>query len=275
MSLRIFGQASVSMNQIQQQIDLISNNLANMQTPGYKSRGAEFSSLLFQHINNLSDTENLQNRQTPDGIRVGVGARLGSTNANFQVGAAQKTDRALDVMLTGENHFFQIQVSNGDQEEIRYTRDGSFYLQPINDNIVMLVTKDGHPVLGMNGPIQVNGSIDSIHINNDGSVIVNRAGQEEVIGTIAVSEITQPRLLESVGDNLFRLPNLADLGFDFGEIVQIPEMDDVMESGTLEMANVNIAEQMTQLMTVQRAYQFNARSISMADQMQGLINQIR
>src|SRR5690625_162093 len=153
MSLRIFGQASVTMNQIQQQIDLIANNLANMQTPGDKARSAEFSSLLFQNINNLSDTENLQNRQTPDGIRVGVGARLGSANANFQVGVAQKTDRALDVMLTGENYFFQIQVPNGEQAEIRYTRDGSFYLQPINDNILMLVTKVGYPVIGTNGPI--------------------------------------------------------------------------------------------------------------------------
>src|SRR5690625_6847174 len=81
MSLRIFGQASVTMNQIQQQIDLIANNLANMQTPGYKARSAEFSSLLFQNINNLSAQENLENRQTPDGIRVGVGARLGSARS--------------------------------------------------------------------------------------------------------------------------------------------------------------------------------------------------
>jgi len=273
MSLRIFGQASVTMNQIQQQIDLIANNLANMQTPGYKARSAEFSSLLFQNINNLSAQENLENRQTPDGIRVGVGARLGSANANFQIGVAQTTERSLDVMLTNENHFFQVQ--NNEQDEVQYTRDGAFYLQPINENTVMLITKDGHPVVGVNGPIQINGNIDSIQISQNGAVSVSRDGQEEIVGTIAVSEITQPRLLESIGDNLFRLPNLAELGLNLGDIVQIPQTADVMESGTLEMANVNLAEQMTQLMTAQRAYQFNARSITMADQMQGLINQIR
>src|SRR5690625_4634402 len=119
MSLRIFGQASVTMNQIQQQIDLIANNLANMQTPGYKARSAEFSSLLFQNINNLSAQENLENRQTPDGIRVGVGARLGSANANFQIGVAQTTERSLDVMLTNENHFFQVQNNEQDRKSTR------------------------------------------------------------------------------------------------------------------------------------------------------------
>src|SRR5690625_3040816 len=275
MSLRIFGQASVTMKQIQQQIDLIANNLTNLQTPGYKTKGAEFSALLFQHINNLTAQENLQNRLTPDGIRVGVGARLGSANANFGIGPAQTTDRPLDVMLTNENHFFQIQAQNGDQEEIQYTRDGSFYLHPINDNTVMLVTKDGRPVLGVNGPITMNGNIESIQISQNGNIIVNQGGQDETIGTIAVSEIIQPRLLESVGENLFRLPNLEELGFNFDDIVQIPQNTNIMESGILEMANVNVAEEMTQLMSAQRAYQFNARSITMADQMQGLINQIR
>src|SRR5690625_7934081 len=105
----------------------------------------------------------------------------------------------------------------------------------------MLITKDGHPVVGVNDTIQINGNIDSIQISQNGAVSVSRDGQEEIVGTIAVSEITQPRLLESIGDNLFRLPNLAELGLNLGDIVQIRRTEDVMARGTLEMANVNLA----------------------------------
>src|SRR5690625_3053858 len=171
MSLRIFGQASTSMYHLQQQLDQIGHNLSNLQTPGYKTRNAEFSSLLSQHINNLTANENLENRLTPDGIRVGIGGRLGSINYNFQMGTAQRTDRSLDVMLTNERQFFQVIVQDGNDEEILLTRDGSFYLNPIGDNTLMLVTKDGHPVNGANGPIQfASEQIEDIQINENGAV---------------------------------------------------------------------------------------------------------
>ncbi len=276
MSLRIFGQASTSMYHLQQQLDQIGHNLSNLQTPGYKTRNAEFSSLLSQHINNLTANENLENRLTPDGIRVGIGGRLGSINYNFQMGSAQRTDRSLDVMLTNERQFFQVIVQDGNDEEILLTRDGSFYLNPIGDNVLMLVTKDGHPVNGANGLIQfASEQIEDIQINDNGAVIVSRNGQREIVGTIAVSEITQPRILEAVGDNFLRIPNLAELGLNQADIVQLPQGQNLMQSGVLEMSNVKIEEQMTQMMMAQRAYQFNARSISTADQMQSLINNIR
>lgn len=276
MSLRMFGQASTSMYHLQQQLDQIGHNLSNLQSPGYKTRNAEFSSLLSQHINNLTANENSQNRLTPDGIRVGTGGRLGSINYNFQIGAAQRTDRPLDVMLTNEQQFFEVIVQNGNDEEILLTRDGSFYLNPIGDNTLMLVTKDGHPVNGINGPIQFAGQqIEDIQINDNGMVIVNRNGQQEIVGTIAVTEVIQPRLLEAVGNNFLRIPNLDELGINEADILQIPQNGNLMQSGVLEMSNVKVEEQMTQMMMAQRAYQFNARSISMADQMQGLINNIR
>lgn len=276
MSLRMFGQASTSMYHLQQQLDQIGHNLSNLQSPGYKARNAEFSSLLSQHINNLTANENSENRLTPDGIRVGTGGRLGSINYNFQVGAAQRTDRSLDVMLTNERQFFEVIGPDGNDEEILLTRDGSFYLNPVGDNTLMLVTKDGHPVNGLNGPIQfASQQINDIQINDNGMVIVNRNGQQEVVGTIAVTEVIQPRLLEAVGDNFLRIPNLTELGINEADIIQAPPNGNLMQSGVLEMSNVKVEDQMSQMMMAQRAYQFNARSISMADQMQGLINNIR
>src|SRR5690625_900139 len=168
MSLRVMGQAAVTMNQLQHQMDMIGHNLANSQTAGYKSRQAEFSNMLTQQITNLTDPENARGRLTPDGIRIGSGARLGTINNNLSLGSIQQTDRALDTVLLNENHFYQIQVDENGEQNIRYTRDGSFYLQPVNNGAdVMLVTKDGHPVIGTNGPIQFAANFDSIHIAED------------------------------------------------------------------------------------------------------------
>src|SRR5699024_1986018 len=153
MSLRAMAQASVTMNHLQKHIDTIGHNLANVQTPGYKQRQAQFSALLSQQINNLTDPENARGRMTPDGIRLGSGARLGAINNQLALGSMQRTGRSLDTALKNAHHFFQVSVIENGEEQIRYTRDGSFYLQPINDGEqLVLVTKEGHPVQGTNGP---------------------------------------------------------------------------------------------------------------------------
>ncbi|RDW20569.1 flagellar hook-basal body protein [Oceanobacillus chungangensis] len=274
---RMMIQAAVTMNQLQNKLDLIGNNMANSQTTGYKARQAEFSSLLFQQINNLNSPQNADGRLTPDGIRIGSGARLGATNINLDHGSLVTTNRELDTALVGENQFFQIQVTENGNTETRYTRDGSFYLNPINNNQdVMLVSSDGNPVLGNNGPIIIPEGFDAITIRENGQIVVQRGGQEEIAGSIAVVEVVRPRLLESTGQNLFRLPNVAELGLNFDEIIQdTAPNENVLQSGTLEQSNVDVAEQMSDLIMAQRSYQFNARTISMGDQMMGLVNQLR
>src|SRR5690625_5303662 len=154
---RTMIQAAVTMNHLQNKLDLIGHNLANSQTTGYKARQTEFSSLLFQQINNMTDPANAEGRLTPDGVRIGSGSALGSVNIDLTVGSQTTTDRTLDTALLGDNYLFQIQITDDDGSEIRYTRDGAFYLNPINDGqTLMLTTKDGHAVLGTNGPIIVN-----------------------------------------------------------------------------------------------------------------------
>lgn len=270
-------QAAVTMNQLQQKLDMIGNNMANSQTTGYKSRQADFSSLLFQQVNNLTDPANAEGRLTPDGIRVGSGAKLGSTNIDLTLGSIKETNRVLDVALTQDNHLFQILVNQNGQEETLYTRDGSFYLSPVNNNQgLMLTTSDGNPVLGQNGPIVLAEGFDAISIRENGEIVVTRDGQEAVEGRLTIVEAVRPRLLEAAGQNMFRLPDMGNLGFDADEVIQ--EIDPnaaVLQSGALEQSNVNLSKEITDLITTQRSYQFNARTISMGDQMMGLVNQLR
>src|SRR5690625_659316 len=274
---RMMIQAAVTMNQLQSKLDLIGNNLANSQTTGYKSRETEFSSLLFQQINNLTDPANAEGRMTPDGLRVGSGAKLGSINTNLSIGSLIETGRALDVSLLEENTLFQIEVTENGITETRYTRDGSFYLNTMdNSESLMLTTKDGHPVLGTNGPIVIADGFDSIDIQANGQILVQRGNQTEIAGNLDIIEAIRPRLLEAVGENAFRLPNLEQLGYNLNEIIQDANLaGNLLKSQSLEHSNVDIAKQMTDMIMTQRAYQFNARTISMSDQMSGLINTIR
>lgn len=274
---RMMIQAAVTMNQLQNKLDMIGNNLANSQTTGYKSRQAEFSSLLFQQMNNLTDEANLVGRETPDGLRVGSGAKLGTINSNLSIGSFTETGRALDVALLEGDMFFQIEVAEDGTSETQYTRDGSFYLNPMpNGEDLMLTTKDGYPVIGENGPIIIADGFDSIDIQSNGQVLVQRGNQTEVAGYLAIVEAVRPRLLEAVGQNAFRLPNLEQLGYNMNEVIQEANTaGNLVKSRSLENSNVDIAKQMTDMIMTQRAYQFNARTISMSDQMSGLINTMR
>lgn len=273
---RAMIQAAVTMNQLQNKLDVIGHNLANSETTGYKSRETEFASLLFQQINNMSHPANAEGRVTPDGIRVGSGAKLGMINNNLALGSLSVTDRDLDVALLEENHLFQIEVNEAGTSETHYTRDGSFYLNPVNNNSLMLTTADGHPVLGQNGPIVITAGFDGVSIQSNGEIVVSQGDQTETVGQLAVVEAVRPHLLEAMGENMFRLPNLAELGHDFAEIIQNANpLSSLMKGGALETSNVDLSKQMTDMLTAQRSYQFNARTISMGDQMLGLINQLR
>lgn len=278
MSLRSMGQAAVSMNQLQQQMDMIGHNMANSATPGYKSKQAEFSSLLFQQMQNVAAPESSRNRLTPEGFRIGTGARIGGLHPNMAIGSMQTTERDLDVALANEHQFFQVMVEENGVEDVRYTRDGSFYLQPIaGGSEVVLVTSDGNQVIGQNGPIRFDSDqVTNMQITSEGNILVDRNGQVEQVGQLAIVGIERVRLLEADGENLYRLPDLGNLGLNIADIVEMtPSSAGMMESGVLEMSNVDISEQMTQLINAQRSYQFNARTMTTADQMQGLINQMR
>ncbi|APC49721.1 flagellar hook-basal body protein [Virgibacillus halodenitrificans] len=275
---RTMIQAAVTMNQLQSKLDLIGNNMANSETTGYKNRSADFSSLLFQQIDNLKDEANAVGRLTPEGVRIGSGAKLGTPSFDLNQGSITETGRTLDAALLRENHFFQVQVTENGIVETQYTRDGAFYLSPINNNEdVMLTDKNGNPIIGENGSIVIPAGFDSIDIHPNGQVSVKRGDQTEIAGNITVVEAVRPRLLEATGNNSFRLPaNMAELGYQPFEVMQgVEPGTEIIKNGALERSNVDISKEMTDLIMTQRSYQFNARTISMSDQMMGLINQVR
>ncbi|WP_181346799.1 flagellar hook-basal body protein [Thalassobacillus sp. CUG 92003] len=273
---RVMIQSAVTMGQLQQKLNSIGNNLSNVNTPGYKSRQTDFSSLLFQQIDHMSDETEQVGRQTPEGIRIGSGARLAHTNIDLSQGSFQQTDRELDIALPEDNHMFQVQMPTENGTETRYTRAGNFYLNTVNDNELMITNGDGYPILGEDGPIILDGNMDDLSISENGDIVVTRNGERNVEGRLETVEAVRPRMLESAGNNTFRLQDPEALGFDPDEIIaDIPVDEQVFQSGTLEQSNVDQAKQMTDMLNVQRSYQFNARSISTSDQMMGLVNQLR
>ncbi|MCA1010878.1 flagellar hook-basal body protein [Halobacillus halophilus] len=266
-------QASVTMGQLQSKLDLIGNNLANGNTTGYKSRQADFSSLLYQQIDNLSSEPAPGNRQTPDGVRIGSGASLGHTNVDLSQGSLQNTGRELDIALLEKSHLFQLQIPTEAGLETQYTRAGNFYLNPVNDNEVMLTDSEGYPVIGDAGdPIVLENGFAELKINEKGSLVVTRDGQSSVEGQLGVVEAVRPRMLEAAGGNRFKVPSGME---GTGIIAEVSRNETRVQNQSLESSNVDISKQMTDMLNAQRAYQFNAKSISTGDQMMGLINQLR
>jgi len=273
---RMGFQAASTMRELQTRLDLIGHNVSNVNTTGYKTQMANFSSLLYQNIDNLSDEKaNSVGRNTPLGIRQGTGAKVGHSNNDFSTGSLIESGRNLDVALKNDAQFFEVAITENGETETRYTRDGAFYLQPNNAGQSELVTSNGDFVLNNAGnPVVLEAGFDDVSINAEGEVVVSRNGVGQVEGNLAVVEAIRPQFLEQTGQNLFRLPNMTAEGYEAADIIAGVENIE-LATGFLEQSNVDLSKQMTELIQTQRSYQFNARTISMHDQMRGLINQMR
>lgn len=274
--------ATNTLSQLQKQMDIISHNLANIDTAGYKRREASFTDLLVQEFRNQPNDALEQNRQTPFNIRQGTGARLGQTQMVLTQGSLKPTDRALDTAFTAEGQFYRVMVQdeNGGTS-LNLTRNGALYLSPISDNETMLVNSDGHAILDENNqPITIAGNVKSFKINETGNfsaVMYDGTSQEVNLGVVLVKK---PQFLEQKGGNLLGLP--ADLnGLGVTEEDILTEMAGPLrnqisiQQSVLEQSNVDMSKEMTDLINVQRGYQFHAKSITLADQMLGLVNGIR
>ena len=266
------------MGQLQKKIDTIGHNLANSNTNGFKKRETSFNDLLFQQINNQPRTNEEIGRRTPNGIRQGSGAKLSETNLRMEQGAIKVTDRPLDLALTKPDQFFELLVDENGEFATRYTRDGAFYLSPDEDGQMYLVTSNGDFVVDTDGdPITVPENFKNIKITDAGEITVTYDDNtEEYVGQLQLVQILRPQLLLSTGDNQYALPDLEQLNLVEDEVYQLVEDEDgSIQQGALEMSNVDVATEMTELMTAQRSYQFNAKSISIADQMAGLVANLR
>ncbi len=277
--IRTMITATNTMGQLQNQLDIIGNNLANSSTHGFKSSQASFQEMLYQQYNN--DAADRAPRQSPLGIRYGVGAKIAQTQMNWKLGAIQETERQLDFAFTTPKQYFNVLMPGENGEETVYTRQGSFYISPVQDGQLMLVNDDGYPVADENGrPITFGDDVASYTVKQGGVLqIQNNDGSTQTIN-LGVTSMERPDLMEHISGTYLGLPrNMANLGVTEQDILtnlQGQDREQIgMMNGALEGSNVNYEKEMTDLITVQRSYQFNARSVTLADQMLGLINGIR
>ncbi|GGE28202.1 flagellar hook-basal body complex protein FlhP [Pullulanibacillus camelliae] len=273
--------AAVTMSQIQKGLDVIANNISNISTTGFKGSNPSFSSLLVQSMDRQPDKDQNLGRLSPLGIREGTGSRLAQTQLDTSEGSIEATDRMLDLALEEPNQYFTITTfdDNGNAHQA-LTRNGTFYLQEDanNKNLLNLVTANGSFVQNSNGEhIQVPANIKNVNFETNGQIVGETdQGQQVNLGRINVVTITHPQLLQSSGDSTYTLPNLNALGINRNDVIQQTPANAVsVKQGALEGSNVDLADQMTQLTNLQRSYQFNARAITISDEMSGLINSIR
>lgn len=273
--------ATNTMGQLQKQMDIIANNMANIDTNGYKRREASFTELMYQQFNNQRRPGAEVGRLTPDGIRQGTGAKLAQAQLVMTQGTLKTTDRSLDTAFTKENQLYKVLVQTEGGAEVQYTRNGAFYLSPVGENELALVTADGHAILDENeNPIYINGDAKEFSIDSNGRLSVTMNDGPVQNFDLAVVQVHKPQFLESRGNNLFGLPmNFAALNVGLEEVLTDlvgPLRNEIgIQQGALEASNVDMAKEMTDLMNTQRAYQFQSRSVSIADQMMGLVNGIR
>jgi len=245
----------------QTQLDVISNNLANVSTNGFKRGRAVFEDLLYQTLRQPG-AQSSQTTQIPSGLQLGTGVRPVSTARIFTQGNLQKTDASLDLAIQG-NGFFQITLPDG---TTGYTRDGSFQ----KDNQGQIVTSDGYP---LQPNITIPANALSVTVGTDGTVSMTQAGSSATtqIGTISVATFINPGGLQSAGQNLFLetaasgTPTPSTPGTNGAGVVN---------QGYVETSNVNVAEELVTMIQTQRAYELNSKVVSTSDSMLGRLTQL-
>lgn len=238
---------------------VISNNLANASTTGFKRDNVSFEDLLYQTYREPGGASSEQT-QLPTGLQIGTGSRVVATSKQFTQGSLTQTGNALDVAINGRG-FIEVLLPDGTSA---YTRDGSLKMTAEGE----VVTNSGYAIVP---GIQLPEGAESITIAADGTVSAKLAGQaaEVQVGQLTLTDFTNPTGLKAVGENLFTETSASGPARGgtpgengLGRLVQ----------GSLESSNVNIVEELVAMIETQRTYETNAKAIATADQMLGFLN---
>lgn len=253
--MRALQTAATGMAAQERNVEVISHNIANMRTTGFKQVRAEFQDLLYQDLRRVGSTTSADGTTVPTGVQIGYGVKTAATSRVMSQGSLDSTEKDYDVAIKGEG-FFRVTLPDG---QTAYTRDGSFELN-VDGN---LVTVDGYL---LDPAITVPQDAKTVTINNEGIVEVTLAGQTAAqnIGQLQLARFANKGGLEAIGENLFlETPasgeaNVGTPGVDgFGTTLQ----------RYLEASNVNAVAELSDLIAAQRAYEMNAKVISSADEM--------
>ncbi|MGE5344179.1 MAG: flagellar basal-body rod protein FlgG [Candidatus Omnitrophota bacterium] len=235
-------------------MDVIANNLANINTTGFKKSRAEFQDLLYQTLREPGAKSTIAT-EIPTGMQVGLGVKPVAINRIFSQGNFKHTGSPLDMVVEGDG-FFQVTMPDG---SIAYTRDGNFS----RDSTGRIVTNDGYP---LEPAITIPTDAISITVGNDGTVSVLRPGETVAteVGTIQLTKFVNPAGLKSLGKNLFL--NTTSSGDPIQGTPGLEGMGTISQ-GFQEMSNVDLVEELVSMITSQRAYETNSKTIRAADQM--------
>lgn len=258
--MRALYSSAAGMQSQQTNLDVISNNLANVNTTGFKKNKAEFQDLLYQ-TSRAAGAEQGGGNQVPTGIQIGHGSRLVATSKVFTTGELTQTGERLDVAIQGDG-FFEVQMPDG---TTAYTRDGA--LKTASDG--RITTSDGLVVQSGFQPIPAGTT--SIVISPTGEVTTNGANGNQTF-RVQLVRFANPSGLESLGRNLYR-ETLASGTAEIGN----PGEDGYgeLQQGYLEMSNVKVVEEMVNLIIAQRAYEVNSKAVQAADEMMQISNNLR
>ncbi len=261
--MRSLDIAATGMLAQQLNVDVISNNIANMNTTGYKRQRAGFQDLFYQSITKPGSTSSDAGTTVPSGIQLGLGVKTAGIFRTHTQGSLQITENSLDLAVNG-NGMFQITMPDG---STAYTRDGTFQRNENGE----VVTLQGYP---LDPSITIPDDTIKIDINANGEVIATIADTVATsnLGQIQLANFINPAGLDAVGGNLYLetpasgTPITGSPGStNFGKIQQ----------GAIELSNVNVVEEMTRMITAQRAYEMNSNVISTSDEMMNTVAQLR
>jgi flagellar basal-body rod protein FlgG len=259
--LRALYTAATGMQAQQVNIDTIANNIANVNTTGFKQGRAEFQDLLYQNIR-PAGTASSSSTQYPVGLQLGLGTRPVATDRIYRQGDFRQTGNPLDLVVEGKG-FFQVRMPSG---ELAYTRDGSFHVNAEG----ALVTSSGNPV---EPQITIPADAQEIVIGSDGTVSVTQSGQASAqqVGTLQIANFQNPSGLSAIGGNL-----LLETAASGSATAGTPGENGLghINQGFLEQSNVSVVEEMVNMIVAQRAYEVNSKAIKTADDMLQQINSL-
>ena len=259
-SLQVAGTGMLAQ---QTNVEVISNNIANMSTTGYKRRRAEFQDLIYQNLRRVGSQSSDNGSILPSGAQVGLGVKTAAVYRISEQGNLQQTENRFDLAIRG-NGYFQVQLPSG---ETAYTRDGTFGLSPEGQ----IVTAEGFMVMP---GITIPAAARDVTINAAGEVLAKLDGQvaPQNVGQIQTAIFANKGGLEAIGDNMLMATpasgqaQLAAPGQPgYGQVLQ----------GFVETSNVNVVQEITRLITAQRAYEMNSKVITASDEMLSTLSRMR
>ena len=261
--MRALSIAATGMDAQQTRVEVISNNLANMNTTAYNARRAEFADLHYQISVAAGASSSSTGEVVPEGVQLGLGVRTASISIDVTQGTVKATSGDLDLAIEGKG-YFEVTLPSGDSG---YTRDGAFKRSAEG----LIVNGEGYP---LTGNITIPDDARNITINAQGEVYSYTDGQPggSLIGTIGLVTFSNPKGLEPMGGNLYRETD-ASGGPLQGQAGQ--DGRGSLRQGYLEESNVDVVAQIAELIEAQRGYELNSKVISAADQMMGATTQIR